>query len=579
MASDVAASCCGPTRPPVRLRMTSADLFCARSMEVEWEEGTGERLAWSSWTEELESSFEAAKILPSGAVAICVKFKVQGPGGPWDVSQVDRHNKCQWKRSPLGEFTPEVIWLRAGPEESQVEVDAVFELKGPAQGCYVSSAINTARQGSPEWWECWDNDETRPPPEERAATLDAADGAAPLVGMGIPQVYYKCTAKRMCAALHVLLEIHRATIAGLRELDKRFTGQWVGVNSANTAAAGMGIAAAVLLFTVPPVGVGLGIGSAIAGSVGCAGDFAADYAHFKGLRRQLAKDAWNAFIVSELTNEWMEAQQALGASNSAAGMLQSQRAQPRSAAAQVEELVGAPVDAAMTAGAVSQGTAATATRVVERVANVGPGAAVAGQVFGIAGALVSTGIAIRGWSSTKSGQRVVRDQIGSIGLRMVQIQHLLAAVDRLECPICSDDITHMDDVRRCKHAHHCFHARCCPELPFQTSTDASQQAPQKQRCPCCSSSMRPGVEALVDSVQNFQKSCAPPPTAQELVAREFLRFRNEALRTQRNMQRAIATTMQQQLRASSAPSGRRALTNGRNSTTVDAGSGSVTGIV
>jgi len=442
----------------------------------------------------------------------------------------------------------------------------------------VSSAVNIARQGSPKCWECWENDETRPPQEERAPTLDAADGAAPLLGMGIPHMYYKCTAKRMCAALHALLEIHRATVTGLRELDTRFTGQWVGVNSANTAAAGMGIAAAVLLFTVPPVGVGLGIGSAIAGGVGCAGDFAADYAHFKGLRRQLAKDAWNAFIVSELTSEWMEAQQALGASNSAAGMLHSnrQRAGPRSATAEVEELVGAPVDAAMAGASVSQSTAATATRMVERVANVGTGASVAGQVFGIAGALVSTGIAIRGWSSTKSGQRVVRDQISSIGLRMLQIQHLLAGVDRLECPICSDDITHMDDVRHCKHAYHCFHARCCPELPFQTGTDASQ-APKKQRCPCCSSSMRPGVEALIDSVNNFEKSLAPPPTAQEVLAREFLRMRNEALRTQQTVQRAIATTMQQHLQASSAASARRALTLGRNNTALAAGASSVAG--
>jgi len=575
MASGLDTECCGPTRPPLRLRMTSADLFCARSMEVEWEEGTGERLTWSSWNEELESSFEAAKILPSRAVAICVKFQVHGPGGPWDVKQVDRHNNCQWRRAADGKFPAEVIWLRTGPEESCAEVDAIFELKGPAQGCFVSSAINTARQGSPEWWECWDNGETRPSPEERSATLDAADGAAPLVGIGIPHVYYKCTAKRMCAALHVLLEIHRDTVTGLRELDTRFTGQWVGVNSANTAAAGMGIAAAVLLFTVPPVGVGLGIGSAIAGGVGCAGDFAADYAHFKGLRKQLAKDAWNAFVVAELTTEWMQAQQALGASNSAAGMLVDGKAGPRSAAAEVEELVGAPVDAAMTAGAVGQGTAATATRVVERVANVGTGATVAGQVFGIAGALVSTGIAIRGWSSTKSGQRVVRDQIGSIGLRMLQIQHLLAAVDRLECPICSDDITHMDDIRRCKHAHHCFHASCCPELPLDAGADPSQARP-KQRCPCCSSSMRPGVEALVDSVKNFQKLLVPPPTAQEMVSREILRLRNEALRTQRHMQRAIATSMQQHMRAS-APNARRALTVGRNSTTAAAGANSVAG--
>lgn len=65
----------------------------------------------------------------------------------------------------------------------------------------------------------------------------------------------------------------------------------------------------------------------------------------------------------------------------------------------------------------TQGTAATATCAVERVANVGWGAAVAGQVFGIAGALVSTGMVIRGWSCTKSGQRIVRDQQVSLAFK------------------------------------------------------------------------------------------------------------------------------------------------------------------
>lgn len=548
MASNLVA---GLTKPPVRLRMISADFLCTRSMEVEWEDGTGVRQTWTSWTDELESSwFEAVKLLPSRATAISVSFKVHGPGGPWDICGVDRHKKCEWTFSHDGKPQPEVIWLRTGMEDTFNRIDVVFELSGPVHGCYVSRAINTAREGPPEWWECWTDKKSRPLPEERAATLDAADGAAPLVGLGEPRLYYKCTAKRMCAALHVLLDIHRDTIFGLRELDARFTGQWVGVNSANTVSAGMGIAAAVLLFTVPPVGVGLGIGSAITGGVAWAGDLAADHAHFAGLRKQVSKDAWNAFAVTELIKQWMDAQEALGASNSAAGLMQcfgSGMRGPQTAAARVEELVGRPVDNVIVAAGVSQGTAQTATRFAERVANVGSGIGVASQVFGVASALVSTGIAIRGWSSTKSGQHAVRDQMSVIGLRIRQIEHLLATVDRLECPICADNITLMDDVRHCKDGHHCFHEQCLQ---------------QREVCPCCYCSLEQHAESMVDSVPNFQRKLLPQPSAKELIAREVLRMHQKALGMQRTAERAIASSVAQHIQGYRGLQARPMLTEG-----------------
>mmetsp|Transcript_17690 Transcript_17690/g.57417 ORF Transcript_17690/g.57417 Transcript_17690/m.57417 type:complete len:103 (-) Transcript_17690:1165-1473(-) len=66
--------------------------------------------------------------------------------------------------------------------------------------------------------------------------------------------------KRMCAAARELLKVHRQTLDGLRELDGRMTGQWVGANMGQTASAGLGIASAVLLFTVPPLGAAFGVG-------------------------------------------------------------------------------------------------------------------------------------------------------------------------------------------------------------------------------------------------------------------------------------------------------------------------------
>ena len=61
---------------------------------------------------------------------------------------------------------------------------------------------------------------------------------------------------------------HRVTqlLPALRRLDQDFTRQWVGVNTAKTATAGLSIAAFVTLFVLPPVGIGLGIGAAVTGA-------------------------------------------------------------------------------------------------------------------------------------------------------------------------------------------------------------------------------------------------------------------------------------------------------------------------
>jgi len=501
-------------------------------MEIEWEDGSGRRHAWSSWQDDAESGcFDAVKLLPSTARGICVSFRAHGPGGAWPVYAVDRHRGCRWLKCADGTFAPEVLWLRMTEDEAGHGVDAVFELKGPLHACYMSRAASTIPswpRPRSEWWEHWPEVASRPKHEaSHPATLLAADDAAPLVGLGDPRVYYVSTSKRMCAAVRALMDVHRETITALRDLDTQFTGQWVGVNTTNSAAAGMGIAAAVLLFVVPPVGIGLGAGSAVAGGAAWAGDCATDYALFSQLREQLAKDAWNAYAVAELMEQWMQAQESYGAWTSSKELVQAgsapERRSQHTATSQVEKLVGRPVDRTIMAGAVSQGTASTATRVAARVVpGLGAGAAVASQVLGVAGALVQTGIAVRGWSCTKSGQKVVRDRISGLSLRIVQIQHLLAAVDRLECPYCADNITLMDDVRRCGPLLHCFHAQCAVKL---------------RCCTCCSGEFDSTVEQLVDSVENFEKRLAPSPGAKELLARGFLRMHEEMLRMQRQAQR------------------------------------------
>lgn len=181
------------------------------------------------------------------------------------------------------------------------------------QACYLGRTWNAARCPGllPEEWECWDEWETRPAAEERCKTLEAADGAAPFIGAANPKVHCICTTKRACAGMHALLDIHRRTVQGLRELDVRFTGQWMGVNMGNTASAGLGIASAVMLFTAPPVGVGLGVGSAITGGIAFAGDAVGDRKHISELKRQMSRDAREAFVVAELLKEWLQARQGM----------------------------------------------------------------------------------------------------------------------------------------------------------------------------------------------------------------------------------------------------------------------------
>jgi hypothetical protein len=356
-------------------------------------------------------------------------------------------------------------------------IDVTFELAGPATGCYLVRAWNAANMGIPRSWEVWDDKRSRPFFQECSVTLEAADGAAPLsVALGNPSLYFKCTTKRMCAALRALLEVHRETLQVLAELDRQFTGQWVGTNVGNTTSASLGIASAVMLFVVPPVGIGLGVGSAITAGITFTGDALADRAHHSTFRRQLSKDAWNAFVVAGLLKEWVQAQQTLGSSGKQSNF--SVSAPSTSCGSKLEQAI----DGGLAAGSVVSGAAS----------RVATGVAGACQVLGIAGALIQTGVAIRGWTSTTSGQQIVRGKIQELSCRILQIQHLLATVDRLECPICSENITLADDVCHCKNRLHCYHARCMRRF-------------RKRECPDCGGELIPEVVLMIESAPRYMQ--------------------------------------------------------------------------
>lgn len=463
-------------------------------MFVDWVDASGRKRSWSSAVEADGPGggwYEAEKLLPAAATKISVRFEAHGPGGPWMVCQVDRCNECQWVPS----HRPEVITFREDSDVAAENVDALFELAGPLNGCYVWRAWNAATVGRMQW-ECWLDEHSRPRPTERPRTLDAADGAAPFSSdVKDPMVRCINTTKRLCAAARVLIDAHRHTLNGLRRLDARFTDQWVGVNVGNTASAGLGIASAVLLFTAPPLGVGLGIGSAVTGGLTFAGDSLADLALLTDLKRRLSQDAYDAFVVAELLREWMRARREM-ATSSPYGLTPPRREDTN--LTDVTDMasgygfstdrmsLGEAVDSGLDAGAVANGVAMTGTRVAD-----GLGKTIAGfsQLLGVASALISTGYMIRGWSTTKAGQSIVRHKIEELTLRVIQLQHLLASLDRLECAICADDAILSDTVRHCSHSLHCFHARCLKQHSRRYGVAG---------CPVCAGPLDPEPKLLAE---------------------------------------------------------------------------------
>lgn len=489
----------GVTQPPVRLRLASRDILCMRSMEVTYQDGTGIRKRWSSWKDVDSGYYEAVKLLPPTVTDIVVTFQVHGPGGPWNVCRVDRNERHCWLYYDEKHHAIESVLFR-GEDNLHEEVDAVFELAGPMHGCYVYRAWNAGVGDEislhDSSWEWWDDLRLRPRKEERAGVLEAADASAPVaISLGDPTTFLICTQKRMCGAARELVECHRRTLGALKTLDKRFNRQWVGVNVANTATAGMGIASAVLLFVVPPVGIGLGITAGLAGSITYGGDVAAERMHMNNARAQLLRDAWNACIVTQLIEQWMQAREVVGAvygpvSGGMPGEV-SEAAILRDS--QGSSAIGQVMDHSLTAGAVADSTGIAVTRLGTLASGTSAAAAAATHALGIAGALIQTGFAIRGWASTKTGQTNLRANIEIVRLRILQLHFLLAAVDRVECPWCADNVTLADDVMFCKQSLHCYHSQCA--LKLQEAQDG------KTRCHECGCSMLPEVYQLFQTVE------------------------------------------------------------------------------
>lgn len=487
------------TAPPLRLRMVSRDMLVRRSMELQWDDAAGETHAWSSWTDALCGWFEAEKLLPSSATNIKVRFTVHTVVTSFPVCRVDRRNGCAWDTAR----PPEEICFRSpsafGSESAGV--DAMFELAGPVTGCFVRRAWNAGRNEGvePEAWECWGDDASRPVRQPQPAVLQAADAAAPPGAHAGNAVKYCASATlRLIAAVKALVDIRCEVLSELKALDQQLTNQWVAVNSANTVSAGLGIAAAVALLAVSTGGMSLLVGSAVTGAGAGTADIMADRHRLSDLRTQICQDAWNAFAVAELEREWCWARRR--AAEALSSKVES--AASMAALAGKEDFDGATATEMAILAAYGAQFGATVTRVIVEALEEGAQAATvatraasstacyAACALGLAAAAVSTGVALHGWTTTKSLKTKVNTLQEDLTSSMLGCVRWLSAMNQLECGICRYAINLSHEAGCCSPRCHFFHARCIQmwreECRARSAGGASPQLPAGSRAAAAS---------------------------------------------------------------------------------------------
>jgi len=440
----------------VRLRMTYRGWQCVRRMDVEWENGTGERQSWSSWTDTLQNSwYKAEKLLPPSATDISVVFQAGGSVNWFGVCKVDRKKKCEWIRDD-DRFIPEIFWFRAGRDNAAEDVDVTFELTGPSFGCYVCRAWNAKRAGEAAEWEHWDDDGTRPEPSEVPEVWAAANEVADLSD-GDPELFTLIAWERLLAASRALLKVHLRTLEELRGLDAVCTRHWFAANTGNSVSASLSVLSVPLLFLQPVLGVTLAAGSAISAAGTQVIDSVGDRMNFDQLTEKVCLDQCNALVHAELTKEWLHSL------DSHAQSVEAAAASPQSSL--VNTL---PAGARLTKYAVDTaegGTLIAETATYTRlVADSFSKFRVASGVLAVAAAAISTGVAIHGWSSTNLSQQVLRDKVKELEDGVLSVQCLLCGLSGdLDCAICLEAVAWSDPIKRCSVHKHPFHARCLEE--------------------------------------------------------------------------------------------------------------------
>lgn len=466
----------------MRFKMTSHDVLCGRSMQVVWESENGQREEWSSFQSPVCGWFEAEKVLPASVSNVRVSFKAYNLARSFDVNAVDRHDRCCGLIDQSGADIIEVFQFNGEP------VDVTFELRGIAELCYVSRAWN-AESLSAAPWEYWEHLPSRPAPRPSLVVLQVADAAAaPRDLFQDPLDHYDKATKRLVAAAKALQNVRRYTLAKLRRLDKHLTGQWMAVNSGTTVGAGLAIASAAALFVSPPVGVGLGISSVAASGAAGAADVAADHHSLEGLRHSLCDDDASAFAVADLQCEWVQAKEDAYAQLVATGSatktsLELGRHRVHTVQAGLVMANTAVVIAEMVEGSTAGVIAA------ESLAPLMPAA----RALGVVGAVLSTGVAVHGWATTKTLQTCVRRRIADIGRSICGVQRWIAAMDEMECCICLLPISSQDEVQSCEDSWHYSHAQCLTQW-----ADECRMQHREVTCPLCTGALAPRTGLLQD---------------------------------------------------------------------------------
>jgi len=267
-------------------------------------------------------------------------------------------------------------------------------------------------------------------------------------------------------------------------LDGDITKQWFGVNSANTATAGLAVGSAVTMFIAPPVGIGLGLAAATSGGVTTAADVSEDSNMLKAFRDQLSLDNLNTIAVAELENEWLLAREKVVEAYAEKGTPEIGNGTMELSIRSGRFVQLGSTITNIVAELADGGVAATRGATAANVVRVG---AVTARVFGVVGAVAATGVAVHGWSTTKFSQKAVRSKLAEMTSSLLYMQRWLAGLEHLECPICLESLPLVGETRRCADNYHYFHASClqdwcqtcvqqewaitCPECRGEVSAD------------------------------------------------------------------------------------------------------------
>jgi len=237
------------------------------------------------------------------------------------------------------------------------------------------------------------------------------------------------------------------------------------------------------------------VGSAVVGGGASTGDFLGDRVKLADLRQSMCLDAWNALALAELEEEWLWARRC------AAKTL-------RDPAFGHKENVKDSADLGLAAAYGAQFGTSVARLIVEAVdeasgAAVGAASAAeiaapaAARIFGVAGAILATGIAIHGWANTKALQVNVRKLLDDLTDSLQCSQRWLATVGKLDCILCHSALQLSDKSSCCTNLWHCFHSKC-----YKRWARPRYNAGQEFGCPSCGGAMAPKRRPLWEELAN-----------------------------------------------------------------------------